>query len=121
MILDGYADPGKLDDTELVRKLFVDLVEDMGMEIINGPTVVSFKESSGDKAAGLSGSVLIATSHLYIHTWPEESYFAFDVFSCEPFDEGTVESIVCTRLGMANSMTDVVRWRVDQERAGPPR
>lgn len=31
---------------------------------------------------GVSGMVIIAESHLSIHTWPEHGYAAVDVFSC---------------------------------------
>ena len=31
---------------------------------------------------GVSGVVVIAESHLAIHTWPEHSYCAVDIFSC---------------------------------------
>jgi S-adenosylmethionine decarboxylase len=31
---------------------------------------------------GISGVVVIAESHLAIHTWPEYRYAAVDVFSC---------------------------------------
>lgn len=31
---------------------------------------------------GLSGVVVIAESHLAIHTWPEHNYAAIDVFTC---------------------------------------
>lgn len=31
---------------------------------------------------GLSGVVVIAESHLAIHTWPERNYAAIDVFTC---------------------------------------
>lgn len=31
---------------------------------------------------GVSGVVLIAESHLTIHTWPERGYAAIDVFTC---------------------------------------
>jgi S-adenosylmethionine decarboxylase len=31
---------------------------------------------------GISGVVVIAESHLTIHTWPEYRYAAVDVFSC---------------------------------------
>ncbi|MEM9835184.1 MAG: adenosylmethionine decarboxylase [Bacteroidota bacterium] len=33
---------------------------------------------------GVSGVVLIAESHLTIHTWPEHGYAAVDIFSCGP-------------------------------------
>ncbi len=31
---------------------------------------------------GISGVVVIAESHLAVHTWPEHGYAAVDVFSC---------------------------------------
>jgi len=31
---------------------------------------------------GVSGVVIIAESHVTIHTWPEKSYAAVDVFTC---------------------------------------
>jgi S-adenosylmethionine decarboxylase len=33
-------------------------------------------------SCGISGVVVIATSHLCIHTWPEYRYAAVDIFSC---------------------------------------
>ncbi len=31
---------------------------------------------------GVSGVVVISESHLSIHTWPEESYMALDIYTC---------------------------------------
>ena len=31
---------------------------------------------------GVSGVVIIAESHLFIHTWPECGYAAIDIFTC---------------------------------------
>lgn len=31
---------------------------------------------------GLSGVVVIAESHITVHTWPEHSYAAIDIFTC---------------------------------------
>ena len=35
---------------------------------------------------GLSGVVVIAESHLAIHTWPEQNYAAIDIFTCGNVD-----------------------------------
>ena len=35
---------------------------------------------------GVSGVVVIAESHLTVHTWPEHRYAAVDVFSCGDLD-----------------------------------
>ena len=31
---------------------------------------------------GVSGVVIVAESHLFIHTWPEHGYAAVDIFTC---------------------------------------
>ena len=35
---------------------------------------------------GVSGTVIIAESHLSIHTWPEYRYCAVDIFTCGNLD-----------------------------------
>ena len=35
---------------------------------------------------GVSGTVLIAESHLSLHSWPEHGYAAIDVFTCGGLD-----------------------------------
>ena len=35
---------------------------------------------------GVSGAVIIAESHLAIHTWPEHGFAAVDFFTCGPVD-----------------------------------
>lgn len=32
---------------------------------------------------GVSGMIIVAKSHLSIHTWPEYRYAAVDIFACE--------------------------------------
>ncbi|MBN3037399.1 MAG: S-adenosylmethionine decarboxylase [Candidatus Diapherotrites archaeon] len=36
------------------------------------------------KPFGVTGFVLLAESHISIHTWPEHRYLALDVFTCGP-------------------------------------
>ncbi|GAB4364892.1 MAG: adenosylmethionine decarboxylase [Calditrichia bacterium] len=43
---------------------------------------------------GISGVVVIAESHLAIHTWPEYGYAAVDVFTCGD----TVDPWIATRV-----------------------
>jgi len=34
------------------------------------------------KPRGITGIILLAESHISIHTWPEKNYIAIDIFSC---------------------------------------
>lgn len=69
------CDPQSLDDIELVRRLMLEAAE------ISGATIVKevFHRFSPH---GVSGTVVIAESHLAIHTWPEHRYAAVDLFTC---------------------------------------
>lgn len=49
---------------------------------------------------GVSGVVVIAESHLAIHTWPEYGFAAVDLFSCgQGVDPYAAVSYLGTRLG----------------------
>ena len=115
--LDGFSSrPDVLDDAQAIRAFLSGLVDVIGMTIINGPTVISFKELSGDQAAGLTADVAIAESHVYIHTWPEEAWFRLDIDSCKAFDYRAARRFIAVQL-------HVDTWshtELDIERGGPP-
>lgn len=39
---------------------------------------------------GITAMVMIAESHISIHTFPDKQFFAFDLFSCREFDSSKV-------------------------------
>ncbi|WP_300023365.1 adenosylmethionine decarboxylase [uncultured Maribacter sp.] len=43
---------------------------------------------------GVTGFILLAESHISIHTWPEHNYAAVDVFSCKEFDANVVTGLL---------------------------
>ena len=99
--LDGYTrEAAHLDDAQYIRAFIADLANCIGMTIILGPTVVSFKEFSGDPEAGLSGYAIIAESHISIHTWPKERYVMVDVVSCRFFSSDLASDFIKDRLGI---------------------
>jgi len=90
LMLDGYGcDKKKLQDLNLIYRILDELPTRIGMTKIMPPYVFKY---SGLKPEdwGLSGFVLIAESHISIHTFPNEGRLSADVFSCEPFDPGIV-------------------------------
>jgi S-adenosylmethionine decarboxylase len=48
------------------------------------PIVCRFDSPVG--GYGYTGMVVIAESHISIHTYPEDNYIAIDIFSCRAFD-----------------------------------
>lgn len=61
------------------------LVEKIGMKICQGP-VVSYIDVPGNR--GLTGVVIIETSHIAMHVWDESNpgLIQLDVYTCGPFD-----------------------------------
>ena len=64
-----------LDNIELVERALLEAAKATKSTIISH-YVYRFKPQ------GVSGYVLVAESHLSIHTWPEYGYAAVDVFTC---------------------------------------
>lgn len=51
---------------------------------------------------GYSSMVMIAESHLSIHTFPEEDFFTFDCYSCKDFEAEQVIEVLHTYFPKAN-------------------
>lgn len=86
LLLDGYGcDKERLTDLNLVYRVLEELPPRIGMTKIMPPYVFRY---SGLKPEdwGLSGFVLIAESHVSVHTFPEKTYASVDVFSIKPFE-----------------------------------
>jgi S-adenosylmethionine decarboxylase len=59
-----------------------------------GATVLEVKLHQFGENGGITGVALLAESHISIHTWPEISYAALDVFMCGACDaEKAVEPL----------------------------
>ena len=55
---------------------------------------------------GISGVVIIAESHLFIHTWPEYGYAAADIFTCgDSVQPEKAARILIEKLGARNHST----------------
>lgn len=86
LIVDGFrGNPEKLASEELVRGLLDRYPESLGMTRISPPYVQRYVGSKSEDW-GVSGFVLIAESHIAIHTFPERGHVWVDVFSCKGFD-----------------------------------
>lgn len=52
----------------------------------SGATVLSDHFHHFGKGYGITGVIVLAESHISIHTWPEKNYAAIDVFMCGTCD-----------------------------------
>lgn len=76
LIAEFYGcDPSVLNNVESIREGMLAAAEVVGATVV-GETFHAFTPQ------GVSGTVVIAESHLSIHTWPENGYVATDIYTC---------------------------------------
>lgn len=84
LTLDGYgADRGSLDNMDKVFACLTELPAGLGMKTITTPYVVRIGANEKKDPGGLSGFVMIAESHISIHTFPEDRFVSIDVYTCQ--------------------------------------
>ena len=87
LIIDGYdGDVAKMWDQKLIRSFLIDYPDSLGMTRITEPNVLEYNGPVAEDA-GMSGFVIIAESHISIHTFPHRRYVNIDIFSCKSFDD----------------------------------
>jgi S-adenosylmethionine decarboxylase len=93
LLIDGFGCQKNLDNIEVIYHFLYSLPEKIGMTMMTPPIVCRFNSPIENKY-GYTGMVVIAESHISIHTYPEDNYVAIDVFSCREFDHA-LTSIIC--------------------------
>jgi S-adenosylmethionine decarboxylase len=90
LLVDGYGgDRHRLADERIIRDFLDRTPEKIGMSKISRPATFPYDGvTAGD--GGVSGFVVIAESHLSIHTYPEHRFLWADIFSCRDFDVDAV-------------------------------
>ena len=76
----------KLSSVTLVYDILNKLPDRIGMTKMTLPYVVKWLDKFSHGAEGISGFVMIAESHISVHTFPDQDYVFMDVFSCKEFD-----------------------------------
>jgi S-adenosylmethionine/arginine decarboxylase-like enzyme len=68
----------------VLNEWFTQLVNNVGMKVVAGPTSVYVNEPGNE---GITGTVTLATSHASIHVWDAQNpaMFQFDLYSCSDF------------------------------------
>ena len=69
------CDPNLLNDLSFIREIMLAAANESGATVLGE----SFHQFSPQ---GVSGVILIAESHLSVHTWPEHGYAGADIFTC---------------------------------------
>lgn len=86
LIIDGYgSEPQILQDEKFLYQLLDSYPSRVGMTKISSPFVYRYVGTQ-PQDWGISGFVVIAESHISVHTFIERCYVNIDVFSCKDFN-----------------------------------
>jgi spermidine synthase len=72
---------GLMTDAEKLQAICLELVQTSGLTAVDN-LFYQFEPAENEDAGGVTGTVLLAESHLAIHTWPELSAVTLDVYVC---------------------------------------
>ncbi len=95
LILEAYGCPTDLlADVTLVSQTLDQYPEQLAMTKIMPPYVFKYQGTVPDDW-GVSGVVMIAESHISIHTFAQKEFVVLDIFSCKDFDVDEAVATFC--------------------------
>lgn len=110
LVIDGYGgDRQKMWDESLVRTFLSQYPAVLGMTKLSEPNVLTY-HAPKEEDSGVSGFVIIAESHISIHTFPNREYANVDVFSCKSFDREKAREDILALF----SFSSVNTWIIDR-------
>ena len=113
LLIDGYtADRKLLWDEDIVREFLESYPSKLGMRSISPPNVVTY-QGSNESDWGISGVVLIAESHISLHTFPERNYLNVDIFSCKWFDSEKASCEVAKLFGVKGTKSKLIERGIE--------
>ncbi len=101
LTIDGYGgDSQQLADFDFIFDLLDGYPDRIGMTKIMPPYVFKY-HGKVPTDWGISGFVLIAESHISVHTFPDRAHVSVDIFSCKGFDTEEAVRHVKAAFGLA--------------------
>lgn len=103
--IDGYGgDPKLLNDKKIVSFVLSDLAKKLDMHTLSQPLVIQAPDNAIKDPGGWSGFVIIAESHIALHTFPKRRFVSADVYTCR---NGLNPQIIIDYFTETFKLTDV--------------
>ncbi len=111
LTLDGYGgDFAQLNNKELVLKCLRELPDLLDMHILGGPEVYFAPGNDKKDPGGWSGFVVIAESHISIHTFPKRGFVSIDVYTCQNgMDRDYINNYFIERFLLENTEINFIK------------
>ena len=112
----GGVDPALplMRDADALRALCFDAVREAGLGAV-AELFHRFTPAPGVEQSGVTGVVLLAESHLAVHTWPELGAVTLDVHVCNRGqDNGAKAEALMARMSAAFAPLDVATRRLER-------
>ena len=110
LIIDGFGcDYQQLADSERVRQFLDTYPDAIQMTKVTEPAVHVYHGPKPEDW-GVSGFVIIAESHISVHTFPDRGHVNIDVFSCKEFDA----TKAVAEIRQVFSIAQVKTWMLDR-------
>ena len=90
----SLASPGRISD--FLKKLVTDIgMNCLGYHLYDVPIAIKrHGQEPWHDEGGVTAIAVLTTSHIAIHTWPEDSGARIDVDSCRDFDAKVIEGLL---------------------------
>jgi S-adenosylmethionine decarboxylase len=93
VLIDAWGSPAeRLDDADGIRSLLEQVIDTLGATLLD----LSLRRFSPH---GVTAVAMLAESHLAVHTWPEQNYFAADLFYCGAGDSEQAVQVLVDGMG----------------------
>jgi S-adenosylmethionine decarboxylase len=97
----GRGPAARLRSVDGLKSMLQELVAELGMRCLGEPHMYEVREEIEklgvepfEDEGGVTGVVVLSTSHCAVHTWPLRSLFVMDVYSCRDFDPAVLERLI---------------------------
>ncbi len=83
-MIDGYeGDLILLNSREIMENILDELPKRLGMHVLLGPHITQAPDNGLKDPGGWSGFIIIAESHISIHTFPKRGFLSADLYTCK--------------------------------------
>jgi len=95
-------DPAKLSDLSLLEQLLLESAK------AASATILSSHFHHFGSEMGVTGVVLLAESHISIHTWPESGFAAVDIFMCGKAEPQRALEVIQSQLSISSCTVQLI-------------